>query len=149
MKPILRRQLEQEKQKISRRLAPLIGGTEPLVDGQPEFGTPRPTHEMAERTGAISWGGVPAMLAPAKDVGLHQAIDAQLGILQRARLYHDSDHVLNIALNILCGGQVLEDIELSRNDRTFLDMIGARAIADPTTGGDFCRRFEELRTCGG
>jgi hypothetical protein len=83
------------------------------------------------------------MLALAKDVGLQQAIDARLNILKRARPYHDSDHVLNIALNILCGGQVLEDIELRRNDRTFLDAIGARAIPDPTTAGDFCRRFEE------
>ena len=83
------------------------------------------------------------MLALAKDVGLPQAIDERLNILQRARPYHDSDHVLNIALNILCGGQVLEDIELRRNDRTFLDAIGARAIPDPTTAGDFCRRFEE------
>ena len=143
MKPILRRQLEQEKRKILRRLAPFSGGEDPLVDGQPELSAPRPTYEMAERTRAISCGGVPAMLALAKDVGLPQAIDAQLNILQRARPYHDSDHVLNIALNVLCGGQVLEDIELRRNDRTFLDAIGARAIPDPTTAGDFCRRFEK------
>jgi hypothetical protein len=143
VKPILRRQLEQEKQKISRRLAPFIGGTEPLVGGQPEFSALRPTYEMAERTRAISCAGVPAMLALAMDVGLPQAIDAQLGILQRARPYHDSDHVLNIAVNILCGGEVLEDIELRRNDRTFLDVLGARAIPDPTTAGDFCRRFED------
>jgi hypothetical protein len=63
-------------------------------------------------------------------------------ILQRARPYQDSAHVLNIALNVLCGGQVLEDIELRRNDRTFLDAIGARAIPD-TTAGEYCRRFED------
>jgi len=143
VKPILRRQFEQEKQKISRRLAPFSGGTEPLVDGQPEISAPRPTYEMAERARAISWGGVPAMLALAKEVGLPQAIDEHLGILKRARPYQDSDHVLNVALNVLCGGQVLEDIELRRNDRAFLDAIGARAIPDPTTAGDFCRRFEE------
>ena len=143
MKPILRRQLEQEKRKILERLAPFCGGEEPLVDGLPEFSAPRPGYEIAERTRAISCGGVPAMLALAKDVGLPQAIDAQLNILKRARPYHDSDHVLNIALNVLCGGQVLEDIELRRNDRAFLDSIGARAIPDPTTEGDFCRRFED------
>ena len=131
MKPILRRQLEQEKRIILRRLAPFSGGEDPVVDGQPEFSAPRPVYEMAERTRAISCGGVPAMLALAKDVGLPQAIDEQLGILQRARPYQDSDHVLNIAVNALCGGQVLEDIELRRNDRTFLDAIGARAIPDP------------------
>ncbi|MBN2193319.1 MAG: hypothetical protein JW751_10930 [Polyangiaceae bacterium] len=81
MKPILRRQFEQEKRKISRRLAPFSGGTEPLEDGQPEISAPRPTCEMAERTRAISWGGVPAMLALARDIGLPQAVDEHLGIL--------------------------------------------------------------------
>ncbi len=56
MKPILRRQFEQEKQKISRRLAPFSGGTEPLVDGQPEISAPRPTYEMAVSTGARNRG---------------------------------------------------------------------------------------------
>lgn len=142
MKPIIRRRLDQEKRKILRRLAPFMGGTEPFVDGQPEFSAPRPIYEMAERTRAISCAGVLAVLALAKEVGLPQAIDAQLDILKRARPYHDSDHVLNIALNVLCGGQVLEDIELRRNDGAYLDAIGARAIPDPTTAGDFCRRFE-------
>ena len=50
--------------------------------------------------------------------------------------------MLNIAFNILCGGQVLDDIEVRRNDAAFLDMLGARAIPDPTTAGDFCRRFD-------
>jgi hypothetical protein len=50
--------------------------------------------------------------------------------------------VLNIAYNLLCGGHVLDDIELRRNDTAFLDLLGARAIPDPTTAGDFCRRFD-------
>jgi hypothetical protein len=43
--------------------------------------------------------------------------------------------------NALCGGLVLDDIELRRNDAAFLDALGARSIPDPTTAGDFCRRF--------
>lgn len=77
----------------------------------------------------------------ARKLGLVRAIDGQLGILKQHRPYFDSDHVLNIALNLLCGGQSLEDIELRRNDAVFLDALGARAIPDPTTAGDFCRRF--------
>jgi len=76
-----------------------------------------------------------------RGMGLPGAIDEQLGILKRARPYRDSDHILNIAYNVLCGGQVLDDIELRRNDAAFLDMLGAEAIPDPTTAGDFCRRF--------
>src|SRR4051794_7496957 len=75
-------------------------------------------------------------------VGLVRAINEQARVLKVARPYQDSDHVLNIALNLLCGGQVLDDIELRRNDAAFLDTLGARAIPDPTTAGDFCRRFD-------
>ena len=37
----------------------------------------------------------------------------------------------------------MEDIELRRNDEVYLDALGAQRIPDPTTAGDFCRRFEE------
>jgi hypothetical protein len=46
------------------------------------------------------------------------------------------------AYNALCDGTCLEDIELRRNDEVFLDALGARRIPDPTTAGDFCRRFQ-------
>jgi hypothetical protein len=63
-------------------------------------------------------------------IGLPEMLDCALGVLKRARPYQDSDHVLNIAYNLLCGGQVLDDIEIRRNDATFLDALGARAIPD-------------------
>lgn len=64
------------------------------------------------------------------------------GLLKQYRPYHESDHVLNIAYNVLCDGQVLDDIELRRNDAGYLNALGARSIPDPTTAGDFCRRFD-------
>ena len=51
-------------------------------------------------------------------------------------------NVLNIAYNAICGGVYLEDIELLRNNETYLDALGAESIPDPTTAGDFCRRFD-------
>jgi hypothetical protein len=56
--------------------------------------------------------------------------------------YHESDHVLNFAYNALCDGTCLQDIELRRNDEVFVDALGARRIPEPTTAGDFCRRFQ-------
>jgi len=49
--------------------------------------------------------------------------------------------VLNLAYNALCAGTGLPDLGLRRNDEVFLDALGARRIPDPTTAGDFCRRF--------
>ncbi len=51
--------------------------------------------------------------------------------------------MLNLAYNALLEGVRLEDIELSRNDEAFLDGLGAQRIPDPTTSGDFTRRFGE------
>jgi hypothetical protein len=57
--------------------------------------------------------------------------------------YHESDHVLGIAYNVLCGGTCLQDIEQRRQDEVYLDALDAQRIPDPTTAGDFCRRFDE------
>jgi hypothetical protein len=142
VKETVRHQLEQEKQRIDARLAPLVGGKEPKKPGSPEFNAPRAKYEMSERVRAVTCGGLPAMHDLVRSVGLPAAIDQQLGILKRARPYQDSDHILNIAYNVLCGGHVLDDIEIRRNDAAYLDMLGAEAIPDPTTAGDFCRRFD-------
>ena len=63
-------------------------------------------------------------------------------MLKLHRPYHESDHVLNIAYNALCGGQRLQDIEARRCDAVFLDGLGTESLPDPTTAGDFCRRFD-------
>jgi len=79
----------------------------------------------------------------ARRTGLVKAIDDKLKLLKRHLPYYESDHVLNIAYNILCNGDCLEDIERLRNDEVYLDALGAQRIPDPTTAGDFCRRFSQ------
>lgn len=97
---------------------------------------------MSERVVATSHGGIGAVHAVAQRSGLVGEIDDKLDLLKVHRPYHESDHVLNIAYNALCGGRTLDDIELRRNDEAFLDALGLQAIPDPTTAGDFCRRFD-------
>lgn len=129
------------KRKIVARLKPVEGGREPREPERPEFTATGVDYEIAERTQATSSGGIGAMLKLAKKVGLIDAIDCGLELLKRHRPYFESDHVLNIAFNALAGGRVLDDIEVRRNDIAFLESVGARTIPDPTTAGDFCRRF--------
>jgi len=143
VKPIIRQQLDRAKRQIRDRLAPFEGGTAPRREGQPEFSGPRPTYEIADRTRGVPYGGLPAIHQLVRELDLPGRIDAELGVLRCARPYQDSDHVLNIAYNILSGGRVLDDLEVRRNDAAYLDLLGARAIPDPTTAGDFCRRFDE------
>lgn len=71
------------------------------------------------------------------------ACNLQLLKLKRHLPYHEQDHVLNIAYNITAGGHCLEDIELLRNDEAWLDALSAEIIPDPTTAGDFLKRFDK------
>jgi len=79
----------------------------------------------------------------AKKTGLIKAINQNLHLLKRHLPYHESDHVLNLAYNVMAGGTRLEDIELRRRDEAWMDALGAKIIPDPTTAGDFLRRFKE------
>lgn len=143
MRKIIRQKLDAAKREIEKRLEPVKGGRAPRESG-PELQPPPIKYEMSDRTQAIGAGGIGAIQQLAVHVGLIDAIDAGLAILKRHRPYSESDHVMNIVYNIFCGGRVLEDIEIRRNDVAFLDAVGARTIPDPTTAGDFLRRFEEL-----
>ncbi len=101
-------------------------------------------YEIADRARATAAGGIGAMHLLVGKLGLAEAIDRHLGLLKLHFPYHDSDHVLNIAYNLLAGGRCLEHLELLRTNVAYLDALGARRIPDPTTAGDFCRRFDEV-----
>jgi hypothetical protein len=98
-------------------------------------------YELADRVRGLGPGGIGMVHHLARRVGLMEALDRQLHLLKVHLPYHESDHVLNVAYNILAGGTCLEDLELWRNDEVYLDALGAQRIPDPTTAGDFCRRF--------
>ncbi len=98
-------------------------------------------YEHANRVKGLSAGGIGAIFLLAQKIGLIDDINRDLHLLKRHLPYHESDHVLNIAFNIVAGGRHLEHLELRRNDEVYLDALGAKRIPDPTTEGDFCRRF--------
>ena len=99
-------------------------------------------YELADKVRGLGPGGIGAMHLLARRTGLIEAIDDRLQLFKIHNPYHESDHVLNIAYNLLAGGEYLEDLELRRNNEVYLDALGARRIPDPTTAGDFCRRFD-------
>jgi hypothetical protein len=100
-------------------------------------------YDLADKSRALACGGIGAIHLLARRTGLIEAIDRRLHLLKIHKPYHESDHVLNIAYNLLCGGTCLEHLEHRRNDAVFADALGAQRIPDPTTAGDFCRRFNE------
>src|SRR5690242_4789005 len=105
------------------------------------FTTGKVGYEIGANIEATCFGGVAAVHRLVSRLGLIEAIDTDLALLKVHLPYHESDHVLNLAYNVLCGGVRLEDIEGLRHDTAYMNAIGAELIPDPTTAGDFCRRF--------
>jgi hypothetical protein len=139
VKIIFRRWFDRCKRRITRRL----DQSKDTMTFKPEFAASNIHYEVSAKTGAISCGGIGAIHMLAKNIGLVDAIDQRLHLLKFHLPYQESDHVLNFAYNALCNGTCLQDIELRRNDENFLNALGTRRIPDPTTAGDFCRRFTQ------
>jgi hypothetical protein len=110
---------------------------------KPMLGTGKVHYEVGANTDATSYGGIAAVHRLVTRLGLAREIDRKLKLLKVHLPYHESDHVLNLAYNVMCGGTRLEDIERLRHDTAYMNAVGAELIPDPTTAGDFCRRFEE------
>jgi hypothetical protein len=137
VKPNVLNTLRRRKRRILRRIANRPG---PQRE-RPMIAAANIHYELADRVQGLAAGGIGAMLLVARSTGLIADIDRRLHLLKRHLPYHESDHVLNIAFNILAGGRKLEHLELRRNDEVYLDALDAQRIPDPTTAGDFCRRF--------
>jgi hypothetical protein len=135
----MRRKLAARKRGITLRIK-----NQPGVERhQPMMTASNIHYEIADRTRAIAPGGIGAIHLMAQKLGLVHDINENLHLLKRHLPYFESDHVLNIAYNLLCGGSRIEHLEARRNDEVYLDALGAQRIPDPTTAGDFCRRFTE------
>ena len=134
----IRRQIDRRKRRIAKRLDKhdLRGFEQPMMTASNIH------YEIADRTRATAAGGIGAIHLLVQKLGLDRAIDRHLQLFKIHLPYHESDHVLNIAYNLLAGGTCLEHLELLRHDEGYLDALGARRVPDPTTAGDFCRRFD-------
>jgi hypothetical protein len=98
-------------------------------------------YEVGDKARGLRAGGLGAFHLLVRQLGLADAIDRDLHLLKRHLPYFESDHVLNLSYNVLAGGTCLQDLELLRTDENYLDSLGAQRIPDPTTAGDFLRRF--------
>ena len=110
---------------------------------KPVFGAGKVRYEIGARINAMSYGGIGVVRELVSKLGLAGEINRRLTLLKRHLPYHESDHVLNIAYNLLCGGTRLEDLGSLRNNAAYMDALGAKAVPSPTAAGDFTRRFGE------
>lgn len=131
-------EISKRQSKLSARLSRQSG----MNKNDPVFSGGNEELAMSHRIQATNHGGIALIHRLVCQVGLAKEIDNSLSLLKNHCPYHESDHILNIAYNVLCGGRTLDDIENLRQDAAYMDALGAERIPDPTTAGDFLRRFE-------
>ena len=134
-----RRNSARRRRKVKARHA-RAGRWRPRV--RPMFGVGKVSYEIGARISAMSFGGIGAVRRLVAKLGLAWELDGRLKLLKLHLPYHESDHVLNVAYNMLCGGTRLEDLGALRNNVAYMDALGAALIPSPSAAGDFTRRFE-------
>lgn len=100
-------------------------------------------YEVSDRISATDAGGLGLMRTVVQCLGLAKLIDDRVTLLKRHRPFHESDHVLSLAYNVMCGETTLDGLAARREDEALLDALSARRVPHPTTSGDFLRRFDE------
>ncbi len=126
MNSSIRKRLARGKRKNQYRLRDIEWEDQP----HPMFSASNIKYDLSDKARGLACGGIGAIHTLARQSGLIDAIDRKLHLLKIHKPYHESDHVLNIAYNLLCGGTCLEHIELRRNDEVFADALGAQRLSD-------------------
>jgi hypothetical protein len=85
--------------------------------------------------------GLSLFYAMAEALEVPRILDQRVHVKERQRGYPESEHILALAANAFVGGDYLDDLEALREDIAIQKAIGRKEIPDPTTAGDFCRRF--------
>jgi len=138
VKKSIRRKLDARKRCTMKRIDKANwNGQSPMLT------CPTVQYELAEKTRAVAAGGIGVAQQMVRQLGIADSINHGCPVFKFHMPYSEADHVLNIAFNLFAGGTCLEHLELRRNDEAYLDALGAQRIPDPTTAGDFCRRFSE------
>lgn len=136
-----KRKSERRRRRIEHRHARWIEDRSPT--NGPSLSMKNMTLDVSERIHAHGAGGLGLVHQMVDRLGLNREIDERLVLFKLRQGYSESDHVLAQAYNVLAGGRCLEDMDRLRNDEALLNNLGARCLPDPTTAGDFCRRFKD------
>ena len=139
MKKNIAKKLQKRKRKIEKRLERKNYPDQK----EPVFKHKNINCEISEKINAIDYGGIGLFHFLSQKIGLDKSVNQRIKLLKQRRPYFESDHTFNICENVLAGHKRLEDIELLRQDETYLDALDAERIPDPATAGDFLRRFSE------
>ena len=104
----------------------------------------RQVRVKVEQRGKITpYGGLALAHDLAIRLGLDRDINWSIPLLKINLPYFESDHVLTHAYNQYVGGHCIEDIANLQHSDAVKHLLGACRIPDPSTAGDFLRRFHQ------
>ena len=109
---------------------------------------PRLNLESDNRGETTHYGGLVLVQQLVRRFGVAKRIDQSLVLFKRHAPYHESDHVLALAYTLYADGTCLEDQGTLQGSEAVRRMVGACRIPDPTTAGDFLRRFKSAQEVG-
>jgi len=121
--------IQQHDAKCKRRIKSRLDKTK-FEDSSPVLSGANIHYEVSERTRAIAAGGIGMIHKMVGRLGLDGTINRSVNLFKIYLPYSESDHVLNIAYNIVAGGTCLDHLELRRNDEVYLDALGVQRIPD-------------------
>jgi len=102
-----------------------------------------PLHLEAEGRGETThYGGLVLAQQFVRRFGVAQCLDQHLRLFKRHAPYCESDHVLALTYTLYADGTCLEDQGALQASEAVRRLVGACRIPDPTTAGDFLRRFK-------
>lgn len=97
--------------------------------------------EVDEDAPITCFGGLAPVVSLLRQVNAEDVIDDEVKVFRRRRTYAESCHILALTCNLYTGGTCLEDLERLRGDEGVKRILRADSLPDPTTAGDFLRRF--------
>lgn len=90
---------------------------------------------------STAYGGLALAAGLVQRLGLPKLLADGLKLLRARRPFSEADHVLTHVYNLYIGGGCIEDIGYLQGSEAVKRMLGAERLPDPTTAGDFLRRF--------
>lgn len=112
-----------------RKRGPVLGHPKLQLSTEPSDTTP--------------YGGLALAASLVRSLGIAGDLNRELSLLSSHRPFFESDHVLTHVYNLYAGGSCIEDIADLQTSEPVRRMLGTDRIPDPTTAGDFLRRFDD------
>ena len=108
----------------------------------PVIRLPKTHIEVENNVKTTRFGGLIIVTAFLRRFAVSEELNENVKVLKQHQPYTDADHILAQAMNLYVGGTCIEDMSQLQQSEAICRMLGACRVPDPTTAGDFLRRFD-------